>query len=30
MNDNKSTISGKVKRYAKVSSKITSVTARSG
>ena len=27
MNDNKSTISGKVKRYAKVSSKITSVTA---
>ena len=28
MNDNKSTISGKVKRYAKVSSKITSVTAR--
>ena len=28
MNDNKSTISGKVKRYAKVGSTITSVTAR--
>ena len=28
MNDNKATISGKVKRYAKVGSKITSVTAR--
>ena len=28
MNENKPTLSGKVKRYAKVSSKLTTVSAR--